>query len=66
MKRTEWVAPVFIVLAIFAIWMSLNYLPPDIFGSEWSAFATGLWQYMPWLLAFAVGLYVFKMLVDRR
>ena len=65
MKNTEWIAPAFIVVAIFAIWLSLTYLPLTSLGIDFPDAST-LWLYMPWLVAFTVGLYVLKQIYNRR
>jgi len=64
LAKTEWLAPIFMVLAILAIWMSLEYLPLSDWGISFDT--TNLWIYMPWLLAFAVGLYSLKVIYGRR
>lgn len=56
--KTEWVAPVFLVVAIFAVYLALSYLPLSDWGISIST--SGLWVYLPWLVAFAVGLYALK------
>lgn len=63
-KYTEWVAPIFIVLAIVVVWLLLTYLPLASFGVNIPT--TDLWLYMPWLIAFAVGLYVLKEVYRKR
>lgn len=62
----DWIAPVFIVAAILAIWLSLSYLPADVFGPQWSTFKDNIWTYTPWLIAFGIGLFTLKQLLWRR
>jgi len=66
MKNSTWLAPIFIVIALFAIWLTLYYLPSDIFGEYWSTFKDNMWSYLPWLVVFGVALYSLKVLVSRR
>lgn len=66
MKKTEWIAPVFIVLAVFIIWLILYYLPSDAFGAQWGTFKNYMWTYLPWIILFGVGLYTLKVLISRR
>lgn len=57
----EWTLPMFIVLAILALWLSLTYLPLDTWGIT---FESGtLWNWMPWIAVFAIGLFGLKKLV---
>lgn len=53
-----WTAPIFVVLAIFAIYLALNYLPPEVFGSSWQDVSALLWSYLPYLAVFAVAMIV--------
>jgi hypothetical protein len=64
MKNTEWVAPIFIVVAILAIWLSVTYLPLVELGIDFPD-SSSLWYYMPWLVALAVGLYALKTIYRR-
>ena len=57
-NKYEWIAPAFLVVGIFAIFLSLSYLPLSSWGINIPT--DSLWFYMPWLIAFAVGLYVLK------
>lgn len=63
-KNTEWIAPIFVVLAIFAIWLALQYLPLSSFGVNIPT--DSLWLYMPWIVAFAIGLYTLRIIYKRR
>jgi hypothetical protein len=56
-------APIFLIIAILAIWLSLTYLPL----SEWGLTipTNDLWLYMPWIIVFALALYVLKTLYRR-
>ena len=56
--KSEWVAPIFLVVAIFAVYLALTYLPLSDWGISISV--SSLWLYAPWLVAFAVGLYALK------
>lgn len=60
---SSWLAPIFAVLAIFAIWLSLTYLPI----TEWGITipSDSLWIYLPWLVAFIVGLFTLKTIYRR-
>jgi hypothetical protein len=62
--KGEWVAPIFIILAILAIWLALEYLPLSSWGINFDT--STLWTYMPWLIAFALGLYTLKYLIFKR
>lgn len=64
MKNTEWMAPMLLVVGIFAIFLALTYLPL----SDWGVTipTSSLWTYMPWLVVFAVGLYTLKIVYRRR
>lgn len=63
---SEWVAPIFIALALLAIWLVLYYLPSGTFGTQWATLKDDMWLYFPWLLVFALGLYTLKRLVTKR
>ena len=65
-KHEVYLIPVFMVLAIFGVYLILNVLPSSIFGTEWTTIKTELWIYLPYLVPFAVGLYVLRILVGRR
>ncbi len=56
--HSEWIAPAFIVVAILAVYLAMTYLPLSSWGITIPT-AT-LWTYLPWLIAFGVGLYVLK------
>lgn len=62
--NSDWVAPIFIVLAVLIIWLALYYLPL----SDWGlTFDTGtLWILMPWLLMFGLAMYTLKKLVFKK
>jgi hypothetical protein len=60
----EWTVPIFIVLAIFSIWLALTYLPLTSLGITIDT--DSLWLFLPWIVAFAVGLFVLKELATRR
>lgn len=63
-NKYEWIAPAFLVVGIFAVYLSLLYLPLDMWGI--TNFPTAqLWLYMPWLIALAVGICVLKELWRR-
>ena len=61
--KWQWVAPVFMVLGIFAIYLAMTYLPLSSWGISFTA--NSLWTYIPWVIAFGVGLYVLKQLFRR-
>lgn len=63
-RYTDWIAPVFVVVAIFAVYLSLTYLPLDSWGVSISGEA--LWSYLPWLILFVAGLFVLKNVYGRR
>jgi hypothetical protein len=66
MSKTDkwaWIAPVFLVVGILAIFLSLTYLPLSSWGFT---FETGsLWTFMPWIVVIGIGLYVLKQLWRR-
>jgi len=64
-RRGMWLTPIFIVVAILAVWLALDALPAAVFGSEWAAIRDELWRYLPWLIPFALGLYVLTTLGGR-
>jgi len=64
--NSEWLVPIFIVLAVVIVWLILYYLPADAFGAQWASFKNSLWTYMPWIVVFGVGLYSLKLLISRR
>ena len=50
--KWEWIAPIFLVIGIFAIYLALTYLPLATWGIT---FPTGsLWNYMPWIVVLGV------------
>jgi hypothetical protein len=59
-NKWEWVAPMFLVVGIFAIFLSLTYLPLSDWGLSFDT--NGLWFYMPWIVVLGVGLYALKQL----
>jgi hypothetical protein len=63
-KKTEWVAPIFLVVGIFAIWLSLTYLPLSSFGLVIPT--DSLWLYMPWLIVLGIALYILKELFYKK
>ena len=58
MKNTEWIAPALIVVAIFAVFLTMSYMPLSSWGIAIDP--NTLWSYLPWLVVFGVGLYVLK------
>lgn len=56
--NSEWIAPALIVVAILAIYLALTYLPLATWGFNFNT--SVLWSYLPWFIAFGVGLYVLK------
>jgi len=64
-KHEVWLIPVFIVLAIFGVYIVLNYLPSSVFGTEWATIKAELWIYLPWLIIFGVGLFILARLTGR-
>jgi len=62
-NKWEWIAPVFIVVGIFAIFLAMTYLPL----SDWGLIFSGndLWYYMPWIIVLGIALYALKQLWRR-
>ena len=56
-----WTAPIFIVLAIVALWLGLSYLPLTDWGINFPT--ENLWTYAPWLIVFGVALYTLRRLL---
>lgn len=61
---SEWVAPIFIVLAVLIVWLALYYLPLSSWGIDFNT--SNLWVLMPWLLIFGLGMYTLKKLVFKK
>jgi len=60
----ELMAPGLLVVGIFAIYLSLTYLPLSSWGIT---IPTGnLWIYMPWLIVLAIAICILKELWGRR
>ena len=43
---------------VISLYLLINVLPTDIFGSEWDTIKDNLFTFLPWIVAFAVGAYV--------
>lgn len=66
-KSEYYLIPLIMVIAIFAVWFSLQYLPVGIFGTVWvDTIAPMLWTYLPWLIILGVGTFVLLELLQRR
>lgn len=61
--KWEWTAPIFIAVGIFAIYLSMTYLPLSTWGINISS--DNLWSLMPWVVALGVGLIVLRSLWKR-
>lgn len=61
--NSDWVAPIFVVLAILSIWLSLTYLPLSTWGINFDT--SLLWTFAPWLMVFALAMFALKELIKR-
>lgn len=62
--KWTWVAPVLMVVGIFAVYLTLTYLPLADFGVTIPT--ASLWLFMPWIIALVVAVYVLKTIARRR
>lgn len=66
-KSKDYMIPIILVISIFAVWLALQYLPSDIFGTVWAdEIAPMLWIYLPWLIILGVATFTLLYILRRR
>lgn len=58
-----WIAPALMVVGIFAVYLTLTYLPLADYGVTIPT--ENLWVYMPWVIALVVAIYALKTVYRR-
>jgi len=68
MKNSKYaLIPLLMVISVFAVWLSLTYLPIGVFGTVWAiTIAPMVWTYLPWLIILGVATFVLLELILER
>lgn len=66
-KPKDYMIPILMVIAIFAVYLSLYFLPTSVFGTVWiNTVAPLLWTFLPCLIILGAGVFVLLWLLKKK